>query len=244
MPRRFRTGVVACAFVAQSLLGLSACSVLPTGSPSGLHSGSPTTAPARSSLAMTSAFELSARFSLVAEGKSHSGRLSWRHSPSGDVWLLSSPFGQGVAEIVSDASGARLTTASGQHESDSDLDALTRRVLGYALPLGGLADWLGDATSPVLGAESGALDTRDAQGRPQHLVRDGWFIDFSYDGDDAQAAPSRVFIVRPGGPELRLRIDEWRLPEPAAAGLSRVDVPVSPVDLRGVFAARPGFGGA
>ena len=46
------------------------------------------------------AFSLEGRFSLLHENKNYSGRISWRHDGAHNEVLLSSPFGQGLAEIV------------------------------------------------------------------------------------------------------------------------------------------------
>lgn len=150
-------------------------------------------------------FALEARFSLRHEEKNHSGRLSWRHVGSKDDLLLSSPFGQGLAEIVSDASGVRLTTSDGKSYAALDAGALTQEVLGFPLPLEKLLDWVRGRSS---GSES---DAQDTFGRPLRVRQDGWQIDYEYDSDDPQALPGRLFIAREGVLELRLRIDEWNV---------------------------------
>lgn len=90
-------------------------------------------------------FSLEARFSRH-EDQNYSGRLSWRHS-GGDVdeLLLASPFGQGIAQLISDPRGARLTLSDGQVYTAEDGAALTRQVLGYPLPVAQLADCAGAA---------------------------------------------------------------------------------------------------
>nr|WP_242463407.1 outer membrane lipoprotein LolB [Rhodocyclus tenuis] len=184
--------------------------------------------PERSTLAASGSFALAARFSLRVDEQNHSGRLDWQHSPTSDEWLLSSPFGQGLAEIVSTPAVACLSAGDGRRECDASLDALTQRVLGYPLPLAGLADWVRGR-----GAEGGRVD---ALGRPLALARDGWYVDLAYDSDAADAAdapPGRLFISRPGGPELRLVIDAWTLPlganDAPAAGVDAISPLVLPV---------------
>lgn len=150
-------------------------------------------------------FSLEARFSLRHEEKNHSGRLSWRHAGSKDDLLLSSPFGQGLAEIASDASGVRLTASDGKSYAALDAGTLTQEVLGFPLPLEKLLDWV-RGRSP-----GGASDEQDAFGRPLRVRQDGWRVDYEYDSDDPQALPGRLFIEREGVLELRLRIDEWNV---------------------------------
>ncbi len=156
--------------------------------------------PARDSLAD---FSLEGRFSLRHEEKNYSGRLRWRHLGQSNEVLLSSPFGQGMAEIVANESGARLTMGDGQVYVAKDAETLTQEVLGYPLPLTLLTDW-------VRGRAGAGEIVRDAFGRLLRVQHAGWSIDYGYENDDAQAPPNRIFAQRAGGSDLRLRIDEWR----------------------------------
>ena len=149
-------------------------------------------------------FALEGRFSLHHEDKSYTGRLSWRHVGGKDALLLASPFGQGMAEIVSDAAGVVLTTGDGKSYAAPDAETLTHDVLGYPLPLTHLLDWV-----RARGA-SGTVEAQDAFGRPLRLRQGAWRIDYEYDNDAPQALPGRLFVRREDGLELRLRIDEWR----------------------------------
>lgn len=153
-------------------------------------------------------FALTGRFSLRQEDQSTIGRLNWRHAEASDELLLSSPLGQGMAEIVSDASGARLTGSDGDTHSAENVDQLLQSVLGYALPLRQLTDWV-RGRNP-----DGGLLTVDALGRPLRLRHAAWRIDYEYDSDDPQALPGRLFVERDSVFELRLRIEQW-LPLPA-----------------------------
>lgn len=162
---------------------------------------SPGQMPSRDTLG---AFELEGRFSLRQGEQNFSGRLSWRHLPGENVVLLSSPFGQGLAEIVTDGLGARLTTSEGKTYQAADGESLTARVLGYPLPITGLADWLR--------ARGGEAGQRDAQGRLVRLDAAGWRVDYGYDGDEPDVPPSRLVVSGQAGgdpTELRLRIDRW-----------------------------------
>jgi outer membrane lipoprotein LolB len=66
--------------------------------------------------------------------QNYAGRLHWRHDGDRDELLLSSPLGQGMAEIVSDASGARLTASDGNSHTAATADELLQSVLGYPCP--------------------------------------------------------------------------------------------------------------
>ena len=150
------------------------------------------------------AFELEGRFALRHGEQQFSGRLSWRHVGGENVVLLSSPFGQGLAEIVTDPLGARLTTSDGKTYQSADGEGLTARVLGYPLPISKLADWLRGR-----GNESGL---RDSLGRLLRLESEGWAIDYGYDQESVSSPPSRLVLTGQAGgeaTELRLRIDRW-----------------------------------
>jgi outer membrane lipoprotein LolB len=81
-----------------------------------------------------------------------------------------------------------LTTADRREYRAADAELLTERVLGFRLPLGGLADW-------VRGRPSPALEAR------------GWRIE--YQDYDAERRPT-LMRVRYPGVELRVAISEWK----------------------------------
>ena len=197
---RVSRGLVRCALLC-SLLALSACVSLAPTPPSNTN--------AATTRAVRNTFALEARFSLRSEGKSYSGKLSWQHAGVQNVLLLSTPLGQGMAEIRTDAAGARLTTSDGKAYVASDVEALTRQVLGYTLPVTQLTEWV-QGSSGANGAERGDdVLRRDDWGRPLERREAAWHVSYAYDGDDPAALPVRVDVAQTGGIELRLRVDEW-----------------------------------
>jgi len=180
-----------------SALVLAGCAALPTRTPE----------VALLSRGALDNFIIEGRFSLRQDEQNHSGRLRWTHAAGGDELLLSSPFGQGVAEIVADAQRATLTTNDGKTYAAADAEALTEKVLGYRLPLSLLSDWVRGRVAPETVAR------RDELGRPVAMRHEDWRVDYEYDNDAPDALPGRLFAERIGVFELRLRIDEWtRLP--------------------------------
>ena len=178
---------------------LGACSLLPI-------EPTPTLAATRQTL---TDFSLVGRFALRQDDKNYSGRISWQHAGRNDDLLLSSPFGQGIAEIVSDENGARLTASDGRTYAAPDAETLTRQVLGYPLPLPRLTDWV-RRRFDVSGDEGSAdIVNLDQQGRPRQARHESWRVDYAYDDDDPVALPAAIFVEKLGGFELRLRIDEW-----------------------------------
>ena len=156
--------------------------------------------PPREALAQ---FELEGRFSLLYEDKNYSGRLDWTYREASSALLLSSPFGQGLAEIVTDARGARLTRSDGKVFTAPDVQTLTQEVLGYPLPLAQMADWVrGEGRSERQGL--------DAQGRVAFLEQDGWRVDYAYADLDPHSPPVRMTIKRNGSFELRVIVQSWR----------------------------------
>lgn len=145
-------------------------------------------------------FELSARLAVRYQNEASSGKLAWRHAPRSDDMLITSSLGQGIARIVRRGGTVTLTGSNGRVYQASDAQALTEEVLGFRVPLGGLADWVRGRAAP-----GPADETRGPDGRLAKLAQDGWRIDYlAYDG----SLPARLRLVYPGI-ELRLAIDEW-----------------------------------
>src|SRR5262249_7397652 len=123
-----------------------------------------------------------------------------------EVWL-STPLGQTLAHIQSGATEATLTTADQQQYRASSVEALTRRALGWDLPLSRLTWWVrGD---PVPGAPADSMQ-RDQRSRLTLLDQDGWRIAFeNYPPDEHGGLPRRL-EMKSGAQEIRLVIDGWR----------------------------------
>ena len=121
---------------------------------------------------------------------------------------LASPLGNTLARVAADDSGATLTApqADGSLATwhGDNADALAEAVLGYRLPVTGLADWLAGRAVP--GRAAIVLPDR---GPVQRIEQDGWVIAiderFEQDG-----APRRLSFERdhagPQAPALRLRL--------------------------------------
>jgi outer membrane lipoprotein LolB len=132
-------------------------------------------------------FSLAGRIAARSGTEAFTGNISWRHVASGDELLISTPTGQGVAQIVRQGDAVVLKTAEGREYRAPDSESLTARVLGFPLPIEGLAQW-------VQGKPSPALESR------------GWTIE--YQEYDAQKRPTRMRVSNQGV-ELRLAISQW-----------------------------------
>lgn len=148
-------------------------------------------------------FSLVGRVAIRYGDEAASGRITWRHGHADDDLVISTPLGQGLAEITRRDGLYTLVTSRGERYSAADPERLTQQVLGFALPLGGLPDWVQGRPQP--GVEAA---TRYDAGRLAELRQNGWLIDYS--GGD-ERPPKRVRLTR-GDIDIRLVIDEWQLP--------------------------------
>lgn len=150
-------------------------------------------------------FELSGRIAVRYRDDAGSGNLSWRHGARSDEMLLTSPLGQGIARIVRNGNEVVLTTQDGREFKAADAESLTEQVLGFRVPLLGLADWVRGrpASAP---ASAPTKQRNDAAGRLAELEQAGWRIEYvEYQG----SLPARLNLSFPGV-ELRLAISEWK----------------------------------
>ena len=132
-------------------------------------------------------FSLAGRIAARYGSESFTGNINWRHAREGDELLISTPTGQGVAQIVRQGDAVLLKTAEPREYRDNDPEALTKRVLGFPVPIDGLADW-------VQGKRSPQLEER------------GWKVE--YLDKDAQGRPTRMRLIYQGI-ELRLAVSQW-----------------------------------
>jgi outer membrane lipoprotein LolB len=150
-------------------------------------------------------FELSGRIAVTYRDDAGSGNIAWRHGVRIDEMLLTTPFGQGIARLARAGSEITLTTQNGHEFRAADAEELTDQVLGFRLPLVGLADWVrGRAASKP--APGPTAERRDDKGRLLELEQSGWRIHYL---EYADALPSRLTLNYPGL-ELRIAISGWK----------------------------------
>jgi outer membrane lipoprotein LolB len=139
-------------------------------------------------------FSVAGRLSLRQGQRRDHLRFDWRHSAQGDALLLSTPIGQGLAEILRDAAGARLIRPGEATVEATDLAALAQQVFGMPLPLQELAEWLRGARG-VRGAVAGwSIGVVDAVTRGE--------------GTAVRRLPRRIDASR-DDVELTLVIEDW-----------------------------------
>lgn len=144
--------------------------------------------PARPPRHEVSAFAFEGRLAVRQGETRHYANIAWRHDAAHDEILLTTPLGQGVAELARDATGARLTMADRRRFEAPDWEALSAQVFGAPLPLAGLPRWLlGETLPPDAGWHFEILDRESAS---------------------PDALPILIEMKREDI-ELRLKIDEW-----------------------------------
>ena len=178
---------------AATLIALSGCATLTPPSEHGVASRD-----------AASAFLLEARISATDGDRAASGRLEWEHAADADIWLLFSPLGQVVAQLVATDAGATLRTADGQMLTGHSAEAMLPELLGVPAPTDGLTHWV--QAIPRAGARVLATDLA---GRPARISDAGWIIDYpEYATESPDAMPRRI-DARWGDARIRLVIDNW-----------------------------------
>jgi len=148
-------------------------------------------------------FELAGRIAVRYRDDAGSGNIAWRHGARADEMLLTTPFGQGIARLSRAGDEITLTTQDGREFRAADAETLTEQVLGFRLPLLGLADWVRGRPAP---APAPTQRRNDGSGRLLELEQSGWRIEYlDYEGK----LPSRLKLTFPGL-ELRLAVSEWK----------------------------------
>ena len=153
------------------------------------------------------AFDLMGRVAVNHEGRAFSGGVRWEHTVERDeIWLLT-PVGQALAHIVGDSQGATYTAADRSRHNARDIASLTRRALGWELPIEHLSWWVQGSIAPAAVIQH---VERDEHGRLLTLGQDGWRIAYTYSAPAEQGSRPRRLDIAGGTQEVRLVIDSWR----------------------------------
>lgn len=152
-------------------------------------------------------FELMGRVSAKGGDEDFSGGVRWSHSGTDDNIHLLSPFGQIVAEIRSNKDIVLLTTSERKIYRAATVEGLTKKVLGWQLPILGLQYWVRGESSPKTRS---AVD-RDIGGRIIGLRQDGWVITYTsyFSSELVQAELPRALELNRHNLKIKLVIDNW-----------------------------------
>jgi outer membrane lipoprotein LolB len=150
-------------------------------------------------------FSLSGRMAVQTERRGVSGSLRWEHAEEIDHFAMYSPLGSQVAEIISGKNGVTLTTSDQKTYAAEDAETLMQQIMGWSLPLNGLADWILGRPAPGFYDQAGW----DTQGRLTGMRQDGWQIEYpSYLTVDGMDMPGKVLLKSPKL-DLKLVVERW-----------------------------------
>jgi len=152
-------------------------------------------------------FEFIGRVLVKNEDKGFSGGVRWSHISTVDNINLLSPFGQVVAEIKNNESAALLTTSEQRTYRATNIESLTKKVLGWRLPILGLQYWVRGVNSPKTKSE---ID-RDVDGRIIGIRQDGWTITYTsyFPSQLIKTERPRVLVLKRSNLKIKLVIDNW-----------------------------------
>jgi outer membrane lipoprotein LolB len=153
----------------------------------------------------------SGRFSATAtqggQRENVSGRFVLQVSGPIQTLDLATPLGSTMARIEIGPDGARATGAQLQETRGPDAEALAEQLLGWRLPVSGLADWLAGRAAPGRPAR-----VEHADGRIAGIEQDDWII--VIEETDAQTLRPRRLLLRRAAAaqapavDLRLIVDD------------------------------------
>jgi len=130
----------------------------------------------------------------------------WDHAPPKDEFVVTTPLGGAIAEMSGDASTRRVEvrTADGRTDTATDWTTLTERIVGFPLPVDGLAFWAQGAARP----DTPQTAEVDAGGRLRVLRQDGCEIVYTY-AEGSSSLPAQLRLTC-HDLELRVVIDRRR----------------------------------
>jgi len=151
-------------------------------------------------------FVLEGRIGVRQDGDGYSGSIVWRHSAQRDLVELFTPIGTLHARLLRDGDGAMIEMADGRRQREPDAASLSRRVIGWELPLAELPYWLFTRPAPI---DLPARLDSDPSGRPARLSQAGWTVFYrDYFQRPSEPLPSRLDLEREGL-KVRLVVSRW-----------------------------------
>ncbi len=189
------------------LATLAACSSLPSQAPTATPASLSLHQQHLASLSRIQRFELKGRLGVQADGKGYSASLIWQHNAEQEDIRIYSPLGSQLARIQKTAEGISLEDAQGQVSVGKDAESLTQTLLGWRLPLSGLADWV--LGRPVNAAMASL--TWDEAGHTLSLNEADWAIDYQhYQASPATFLPHKLSLKN-ARVQLKLIVEKWTL---------------------------------
>jgi len=186
---------------------LSGCASLRTASVEASSASSPLLL-SRPIRATITTFDIEGRISVRQGDKHHTAHLDWHHEPAHDRLLLTTPLGQGMAELTRDHRGAHLQLSDRRIFEAVDMETLAQRLFDIDLPLSLMPRWIVGQVAPAI-----EPNQDDRLGRPQWRQIDGWRLTYmDYESPAAHALPVLMEMQQLADDiDVRLKIDRWQL---------------------------------
>jgi outer membrane lipoprotein LolB len=178
------------------LLAVSACASAPPG-----------TADQSIGQGRVQAFTLSGRLAIRQARHSELLRLDWVHAPDRERLSLSSPLGSQVMLLEETVGHARLSLPDRDPIDATDDSQLMQSLLGYVLPVRGLADWV----TGQLPAEAAVRSEGSGDQYTLHFVDQGWTGTLQRWRSLGGGAVPGLIVVAREDLQLRLVVDYWNL---------------------------------
>lgn len=167
----------------------------------------------RQALQQLQAWQLSGRISVTDGTENWHARMNWAQFPRGYEIRLRGPLGRGELRLIGAPEGVMLDAGRDRLEYAADPETLLYAHTGTHMPVEALRWWIRGIPVP----QRDGRTQLDPYGRLARLIDAGWDVEYK---DYVQVAgldlPRRLFIHK-GDIEVRVVVDEWRLPEPESA---------------------------
>ncbi len=151
------------------------------------------------------AFTLGGRLSIRQGDHNDVVRIAWQHAPSREHIALSTPLGGQVLALDVLPGLARLQLPDRAPIEAADDQALMQSVLGYALPVRGLAGWV----SGQVDAQYVTHADGDGEARTVQFSSAGWQGTLQRWRRVGQSDLPGLVAVQRGDLSLRLVVDQW-----------------------------------
>ncbi|WP_296945409.1 outer membrane lipoprotein LolB [uncultured Massilia sp.] len=140
--------------------------------------GAPLSNPNAAAAAYRDTLERSGRLSVTYQKDGQPQNVSvlfrWTQQPGRIDVALDSQLGSTLAQISVTPQAATLTQSGHAPRTEKDIDSLTRRTLGWSLPVNGLADWLQGYATDASGKRFAASPANN-----NVFTDDGWRLRFA-----------------------------------------------------------------
>jgi outer membrane lipoprotein LolB len=152
-------------------------------------------------------WEFIGRVVIHSEAEGWNGTLRWIQHPNSYRIDFIAPLGQASLKLLGDEYGAELRLSDDKVVYADDADDLFYTQLGWSLPISAMRYWVVGRTVQNKG---GTLEL-DPQGRLQHLIQEGWSIDYKrYTEAGEYFLPEKIFMEH-DQLGVRIVVDHWKI---------------------------------